>query len=204
MLRGIVVPLAPADVIARALYLAGEAHGDKLDKHVRSPAPVCPAGWYMLKLHNGGKDPTAPDPFDRWHTGKGWALTADCVGGAMWCQGADRYQPARMPKSIGYDGWWNTDSMHMDASRTQACFQRLPRPEPGALIVCRSGSPGHRIGHVGVIVDVPAEWAAQFGECWDAIGVVDVAARKGRANRRTTGRGWFGTGALFIRSVMHG
>lgn len=200
-MRGLVVPLTPADVVQRALYLAGEAHGSKLDPFVREPAAVCPVASYMLREYNGGKDPQAPHPFARWRTDDGLPmLTADCMGGAAWCSGFDRYQPRRFLHI--YAGWINTDSMIQDALGPAKCFEALGRPSPGALIVCRSGSPGHRIGHVGVIVDVPAEWLASARECWDAIGVVDVAARRGRANRRTTGRGWFGSGAVFVRSLM--
>lgn len=65
-----------------------------------------------------------------------------------------------------------------------------------------SGSRGHRVGHLGGIIAVPAEWDATKLERWAAIEVVDVAARTGRANSRTTAAGWFNTGALFVRSVM--
>jgi hypothetical protein len=156
MTRGAVVQLAPTDIVARALYLAGEVTSAELDQHVRNPAKVCATGYYRLKDHNGGKDPTAPDPFTRWQGN----ITSDCMGGAAWCGGFDRYQPARLPL---YDGWINTDSM---------------------------------------VMDVPAEWDRTRRECWEAIGVVDIAARKGRANRRTTGRGWFGAGAVFAVSTM--
>jgi hypothetical protein len=193
--RGTVVQLAPSDIVARALYLAGEVTSAELDPHVRNPAKVCATGYYRLKDHNGGKDPTAPDPFTRWQGN----VTSDCMGGAAWCGGFDRYQPARFPL---YDGWINTDSMVMDTAGPKACFRALPRPEPGCFIVCRSGTPGHRVGHIGVVVDVPAEWDRTKRECWEAIGVVDIAARKGRANRRTTGRGWFGAGAVFAVSTM--
>lgn len=187
MKRGIVLGLTPEQVVARARYLASEE---------------CATIYYRLKGYNGGKDPTAADPADRW-TAKGKKtvnVTCDCAGAAAWCSGYDRYQPDRFAHIYG--GWINTDSMIIDASTDARCFVALDRPTPGAMIVCRSGSRGHRIGHVGVIVEVPAEWDPNERECWEAIVVVDVAGRKGRANMQTTGRGWFRTGAMFLRTIM--
>lgn len=198
--RGRVVPLTPAQVVTRALYLAGERFGADLDEHVRSPAERCPVGYYRLPDHNGGTDPTAPDPFSRWSDGGSPRRTSDCIGGAAWCSGFDRYQPQRFAHI--YSGWINTDSSLMDARGPARCFRDLGRPEPGALIVCRSGSRGHRVGHVGVVVSVPAEWDPADLGCWQAIGVVDIAGRTGRANMRTTGRGWYRTEAGFLVSKM--
>jgi hypothetical protein len=207
--RGLVVPLTPEQVVKRALYLAGEVGADELDEYVRDPAPVCPTIYYRLNgahdglgNYNGGKDPTAPDPADRWcKPGSTFVnVTSDCVGGAAWCSGFDRYQPVRFGHL--YSGWINTNSMILDASQDKRCFVPLDRPEPGCLIVCKSGSPGHAVGHVGVVVDAPDEWDPSLRLCWESIGVVDVASRQGRANRRTTGRGWYNTGALFLRSIM--
>jgi hypothetical protein len=88
-------------------------------------------------------------------------------------------------------------------ARAPHCFLRLDRPEPGCFVVCASGSRGHRIGHIGGVVGVPAEWDESARECWDALDVVDVAAvGTSRANTRRTGRGWFDTDALFVVSTM--
>lgn len=199
-MRGMVVPLTPAQVVTRALYLVGARSGHELDAHVRSPAEVCPTIYYRLPDHNGGDDPTAPDPASRWVTDGGTnAVTSDCVGGAAWCAGFDRFQPKRFGF---YSGWINTNSMLLDARGPAKCFDDLRRPEPGTLIVCRSGSRGHKVGHVGVVVSVPAEWDARQLGCWQALGVVDIAGRSGRANMRTTGRGWWLTDAGFLRSKM--
>lgn len=202
MTRGLVVPLSPAEVVQRALFLAGEVTSAKLDRYLRASVPRCPTIYYRMEAgRNGGFDPTAPDPASRWQTDGGtWAVTCDCVGGAAWCAGFDRYQPVRFDHLYG--GWCNTNSIIIDASGPARCFVALARPEIGSMVVCKSGSPGHAVGHVGTIVSVPAEWDATKRECWEAIGVVDVAGRKGRANMRTTARGWFGTGALFVRSRM--
>jgi len=200
--RGTVVPLTPAEVVTRALYLAGEITSATLDRYMRSPPPMCPTIYYRLADHNGGSDPTAPDPASRWQTEAGtWAVTCDCAGGAAWCAGFDRYQPDRFGHL--YSGWINTNSMILDCEDQRRCFEPVGRPLPGTMIVCKSGSPGHAVGHVGTVVSYGlAEWDPTVKECWDAIGVVDVAGRQGRANKRTTGRGWRGTGALFVRSIM--
>lgn len=166
----------------------------------------CPPIYYLLTEHNGGKSPLAPDSADRWSS-PGSAFvnrTCDCSGGQAWAGGFDRYQPQRMHHSIGYSGWFNTDSKILDARGPQSCFERLDRPEPGCIIVCMSGSPGHKIGHEGGVVSVPAEWDRREPECWRAIGVVDVAALGAgvRANTLRTGRGWYGTNAEFMRPIM--
>ncbi len=203
--RGRIVPLTPSQVVARARYLAGELAVHELDDHVllRTDTPEhCPVIYYRLHDHNGGKDPTTTDPADRWTSDTGVAcVTCDCIGGASWCAGFDRYQPDRFAHI--YDGWINTDSALMDAHGPAKCFTDVRRPDPGTMIVCRSGSLHHTVGHVGTVVGYKlAEWDASIPACWEAIDVVDVAGRAGRANMRTTGRGWFGTGAGFLRSTM--
>lgn len=212
MARGVALYLTPEQVVARALYLAGERSLGDLDAHIRThglPVPPwstekCPTIYYRLSGYNGGKDPTAPDCADHWtQAGGSPAVTSDCVGGAAWCSGFDRYQPTRF-KHI-YDGWINTDSMIMDARGPGKCFESIGRPERGTMIVCRSGTRGHAIGHVGIVVGYQrAEWDPSDRACWEAIEVVDVAGRTGRANLRTTGRGWFDTDAMFLRSTMAG
>lgn len=202
MTRGRIVPLTPAEVVTRALYLAGERSIHDLDEHVliRTDTPeYCPTIYYRLKDHNGGTDPTATDPATRWQSVSGRTnVTSDCVGGAAWCSGFDRYQPMRFGHI--YSGWINTNSMLLDARGPGRCFAELDRPEPGALIVCASGTRGHRVGHVGVVVGYElADWDPADVACWQAVQVVDIAGRRGRANRRTTGRGWWGTGGGFLR-----
>jgi hypothetical protein len=196
--RGKVLGLTLDQVAARARYLA---------------SPQCVAGYYRLNgekdglpPYNGGKDPTAPDPFDRWVKpgGKNTNITADCIGGAAWCGGFDRYQPERFAHL--YDGWINTDSMLMDAKGKAKCFVLLDRPTIGAFVVCPTKSPGHpKAGHIGTIIGVPAEWDPEIVECWRALRVVDVASRgASRANIETTGAGWYQARVQggFVRSVM--
>jgi hypothetical protein len=221
MKRGVVVPLTTEQIVKRALYLAGKATVDDLDEWVRKDnAPrECPAIYYLLTDHNGGKDPTAPDPADRWsNPGSSFVnITCDCSGGNSWMHGFDRYQPNRMRKSIGYGGWFNTDSKIRDVRMSlppseKRCFKvaggdyfERGRPEPGAILTCESGSPGHRIGHEGCVVAYHgAEWDPKSRDCWALIDVVDVSAQGAgrRANLLRTGIGWYGTGAWFLHSVM--
>ncbi len=201
MTRGALVPLKLEQVASRARYLAGLVTDEALDRHVHAPARLCPIGYYRLDDHNGGKDPNAPDPFSRWaKPGSTFVcVTSDCIGGAAWCGGFDRYQPQRFAHIYG--GWINTDSMRLDAGGPAKCFERLERPTPGCFVVFASGAHGHRVGHIGTVIGVPAEWDAKERECWQALQVVDIAARAGRANRLTTGSGWYGVG-WFIRSTM--
>lgn len=229
MSRGVVLGLDANARRDRMLYLAGELTYDKLT-HMSTRAtdlhrisgyadamgalitPVkCPTFFYLLKDYNGGTDPTAPDPCTRWRKPKTKESpnpienrTADCIGGQAWCGGFDRLQKVRFPF---YGGYINTDSMRMDAgAKKPACFRRLDRPEPGCFVVYASDPDGkvhgHKVGHIGGVVSVPAEYAPDTREWWDALGVVDVAARVGRANKRTTGRGWYKTDAWFVIPTM--
>lgn len=190
MTRGKVLGLTLEQVAARARYLASDE---------------CVDGFYLLKDHNGGKDPTAADPFDRWSKpGEEFVnRTADCIGGAAWCGGFDRYQQARFGF---YSGWINTDSMLMDAQGPQRCFVTIERPTVGCFVVAPSHSPGHTIGHIGTVVAVPAEWNPEIADCWKRVKVVDVASRGAgvRANRETTAIGWHAARkqGAWVRSIM--
>lgn len=222
LVRGLVVPLSQPQRVARMRYLAGLVSSSELDPYVRMdadtlraygyPMPMpgrgfaCQVLYYNLDDHNGGTDPTAPDPATRWRNPGGTTTfrTCDCMGAMAWAGGFDRYQPKRFAHSP-YAGWINTNSMRIDAgSRSGSCFIRLERPERGCFVAYASGAGGHKVGHIGGIVGVPAEWDASKRECWEALVVVDVAARGAgvRANKVTTGRGWFGCDAWFMRSVM--
>lgn len=219
-MRGTVVHLTADQRRTRMLWLVGEATADTLDPFVdvdRRLALVgkvtgytikpdyetkCCDGFYLLKDHNGGKDPTAIDPFDRWNKPGETFInrTADCIGGMTWCGGFDRYQPQRF--SHLYDGWINTDSMIEDAHGPRKCFHVLDRPEPGCFVVFASGSAGHAIGHIGGITDVPTDWEPHAVECWRGLGVVDMAARTGRGNRRGDPMTWYYAGGVFVVSTM--
>jgi len=226
-MRGQVVPLTDEQRVRRLLYLAGEVPLGALDSYVRTdPIELHAAGGYELgqlepifcptlfyRMHveldgqdvavNGGTDPCAPDPATRWRF-PGSATqnrTCDCVGGVAWAGGWDRYQPQRFAHI--YKGWINTDSMRMDAGGPQKCFVREPRPMPGAMIVYASGAAGIKVGHVaGIVAYDGVEFDPDVAECWSRIQCVEVAAYQGRANRRTTGRHWFGKNAWFVRSIM--
>jgi uncharacterized protein (TIGR02594 family) len=209
--RGVVVPLTRAQIVQRALYLSGRVDIDTLDEYVRKEGrpSMCPEIYYLLQNHNGGKDPTASDPADYWiKPGSSFVnRTADCSGGNSWMHGFDRFQPNRMHSTVGYGGWFNTDSKIIDACGPATCFRSVGRPEPGTIIVCRSGSPGHKIGHEGTVVayhgDLDA-WDPKIAANWKLIDVVDIASNGhgARANTLHTGRGWYGTDALFLTSIM--
>lgn len=225
--RGLVLPLSTEQIVTRANYLAGKVPLAQLDPYVRRDAVTlrqlggyvvpdldhafCPDLFYLLKDHNGGKDPCAPDPADRWskpgssHVNR----TVDCSGGDHWMEGTDRFQRKRQAAEVGYGGWFNTDSKIIDARRIiipgsgPRCYESVARPEPGAIIVCRSGSRGHAVGHEGRIVAYRgAEWDPMIRECWALIDVVDCSASGRRANNMRTGSGWYDTAAMFLRSVM--
>ena len=202
--RGTVIPLSASERVARARYLAGELPISALDPGVRRDgrSGLCPDIFYRLADHNGGKDPTAPDCATYWRKDAASTFinrTSDCIGGAAWIGGFDRYQHARFPV---YAGWINTDSMLIDAEGKRTCFRVIDDPEPGCFVVARSGSYGaNSIGHIGTVIDVPARWNPTDKASWAALGVVDVAGRSGRANKRTTGTGWF-TRGRFVLSLM--
>jgi hypothetical protein len=206
--RGRVLPLTLAQRVNRALYLAGELPIEALDPFVvRGMAPSsCPEIYYRLKDFNGGKDPTAPDPATRWTVPNGQIInrTSDCIGGAAWCGGFDRFQPARFGHIYG--GWINTDSMLADAMGPQKCFATLERPQVGCFVVAGSGSGGRAesIGHIGTVVNVPVGIPHDTATWWRSLGVVDIAARDGRANRRTTGAGWAPRDSRFVIPIMKG
>lgn len=196
MTRGIVLGLTLDQVAARAVQLG---------------APDFVDGYYQLSGHNGGKDPTAADPFDRWPF-KGAdgetheARTADCIGGAAWAGGFDRYQPDRF-KLRGWDGWINTDSMLEDARGHATCFALLPAPVRGCFLVAPTGSPGfERCGHITTIHTVPADFAMDNPASWKALLGTDVASRgSSRANTTHDASWWFAArhhGAGFVRSIM--
>lgn len=180
--RGVVLDLDADQRVARAVYLASSQ---------------CATMYYRLEYPNGGTDPTAKDPAARWsNPGSNFTnITCDCMGGAAWIAGFDRYQPIRFADIYG--GYINCDSIRIDIAQGSKRFARLDRPQPGCMIVYGSvdyDSDGKRdrVGHIGTVVAVPAAWDPNDRKCWEALKVVDVAARKGRANAMTTGIPWFG------------
>lgn len=191
--RGVVVSLTPDEIADRARRL-----GD----------PSFVAGYYLLQEHNGGKDPTAADPFDRWSKPGSTFVnrTADCIGGASWCAGFDRYQPVRFAHL--YDGWINTDSMLEDANGPAKCFAVLDAPVAGCFLVAPTGAPGFvECGHIITIHTVPADFAIDSYASWQALRGTDVAMLGAgvRANTTHDATWWFAArhqGAKFVRSVM--
>lgn len=211
------LPLTSAQVVTRWMYLGGLRKLVDLDEYVRKDGapPVCPPLYYLLHDHNGGKDPTAPDPADRWSTPGSTFVnrTADCVSAIAWGGGWDRYQPERAGHIPGYEGWLNTDSIRWEAANAQKCFKRVPLPEPGAIIVYGSDPGKHThgvpIGHCGGITAYHgSRWDPNVIACWNLIEVVNIASYRthdgtpAQANRLTTGASWFGRDAWFIKPIM--
>jgi len=195
--RGIVLQLSGAQIATRARYLGGLATADELDPFVRSPAPKMIDGYYLLdgsKARNGNSDPTAPDPWSRWSEDGSTFVnrTADCVAGASWCGGWDRYQPKRFAHI--YKGSINTNSIPLDARGPALCFVELDRPEPGCFMNAPTGAPGAfaGCGHIATVYEVPLEWDPENEDCWFRVKAVDIASRTPRpANAPTTGRPWW-------------
>jgi hypothetical protein len=178
----VVLDLDADQRVARAQYLA---------------SPQCETIYYRLDYPNGGTDPTAKDPGARWsRPGSTFTnITCDCMGGAAWIAGFDRYQPERF-KHI-YDGYINCDSIRMDIASGGRCFRRLARPEPGCMVMYGSvdydgDGRRDRVGHIGTVISVPPDWDERAASSWQKLQIVDVAARAGRANAMTTGMPWFG------------
>lgn len=215
MTRGVVLPLTLEQVAMRARYLCNRVGADKLDSYVRDAAPQCVDGYYLLAEHNGGKDPTAGDPFDRWSREGATFVnrTGDCIGGAAWCGGFDRWQPERFADL--YDGWINTNSMIEDATGQARCFELLDVPVPGCFMVAPTGAPGfEHCGHISTVWDAPPAdaWDHDNADCWRHVLATDVAARSPhQANAMTSGSVWYGARrtarnafhyAIFCRSIM--
>lgn len=151
---------------------------------------------YRLSRANGGKDPHAPYPAD-WSFG-GRVPTCDCTGFVCWSLGIDRYQP-EFPV---YGGWVNTDSAII-ASERGVWFEPIEAPEVGCVAVYggeRYDGRRTRVGHWGVVTGVPAEWAADLIDCWDALRVTHCSSSRSRktgaAIHETSGRIWARRGRL--------
>lgn len=206
MTRGVVLPLTDEQRVARMRYLAQLASIDTLDSYARKDgAPsFCPDIYYLLKDHNGGKDPTAPDPADRWSNAGSQFVnrTCDCIGGQAWCGGWDRDQP-NIPDPSGYGGEINTDSMLIDARGKALRFRILAAPKPGCMVVWATGDGGMKMGHIGGVIGVPDHWDPKNPACWAEVVVIDVAMRTPqRANQITTALMWMRAGGVFVESLM--
>lgn len=182
--RGTDLGLTEREAIERARLMAG---------------PAGQAVRYRLAYPNGGDDPRRAVPSAE-HEGR---QVCDCVGFALWCLGVDRYDPGRSAREEPddptefhtYGGYANTDAILIDASGPRQKFEFVDRPHPGCLVVYGSvdrGRPGGRVGHVGVVVGVPAEWDPGERDCWARLEVVDCASRSGRAIRPGSGLTWYG------------
>jgi hypothetical protein len=141
-------------------------------------------------LGAGGRDPDAKSPGDL--TG-----ACDCSGFVAWCLGIDR----KRPNFAGY-GWVSTDSLVAAARSPGTGVGELERPEVGCLVVY----PGIykqgkrvRVGHVGIVSQVPAEWSGDFG----TLKVIHCSAgnqrRTKKAVQETSGTAWTGKGSMLLK-----
>ena len=169
------VPCSSAEAIQRAVLLVG----------AKEP--------YILGT--GDYRPGADDlPWTRNAKGLG----SDCWGYAgAWCYKLPRHRPGfnKQPKATVADDI-NTDSAIEQAEyagATDRLFEVVDRPALGDLLVYPSirGPDGKRlrIGHVGIVVKLCAEWdpeAPQYGE----LEVVQCQASRKPAVMRGPGVGW--------------
>lgn len=146
-------------------------------------------------LGAGGRDPESAHPGDA--TGG-----CDCSGFVCWALGFDRKQPG----FAGYS-WVSTDSLVAISRRPDnGWFEEIPRPEVGCLVVYpgqhRAGK-RVRIGHVGLVSGVPAEWSAGLPNQHKALRVIHCSMgnqrRTGKAVQETDGGAWVGKGSVFLR-----
>lgn len=146
-------------------------------------------------LGKGGRDPEAKSPGDA-------TAACDCSGFVCWALGFDRYQPG----FAGYD-WVSTDSMVAMARKPDnGWFEEVSVPRPGDLVVypgIYKGGKRVRVGHVGIVSEVPAEWHSPAPFEW--LRVIHCSAGNQRrtkaAVQETSGAPWAGKGSLFLRYV---
>ncbi len=152
---------------------------------------------YRLSRNNGGKDPHARHPADYSYAFK--TPTCDCSGFVAWCLGFDRFQEATFSQ---FSGWVSTDSMIIEARRKGAWFEEIRFPELGALVVTpgvRRHGRRIRVGHVGMMTGLPAEWDPAEPPWTDLI-----VTHCSSSNSRLTGgairtTGWSSGGGVFLR-----
>jgi hypothetical protein len=161
-----------AEAVERALRMVGSA-------------------WPYVLGGGNNKGPTRVKRKDGTLTDSGF----DCWGLAhSWCYDVPRHRP-------GFnDGPWatvsddiNTDSAIEDAEHKRELFEPADRPNLGDLVVFPSirGPDGRRlrIGHVGIVVGLCAEWdpdVPQYGE----LTVVQCQSSRKPAIIKGPGTGW--------------
>ena len=158
---------------------------------------------YRLKGgYNGGKNPFAPHPAS-WSPpdsqGLAWsargAWTCDCSGFAAWALGLDRFQPDTAIR------WVETSRMILDSRGDRPeLFAEVEYPELGAVAVY--GDRGGRQGHVGIVVEVPAEWDVEHPQ-HELVRVVHCSTgnqrRTGAAIAETDATLWRRRGGVWLR-----
>jgi cell wall-associated NlpC family hydrolase len=176
-MRGVILENhGPAETVKRAVNALSPGTWDKVQ--------------YCLESgRNGGDDPTRSTCASTWkHPKLGTVYTSDCVGFAMWCLGADRYQPKLF---VPYGGWINTDAMLEDVRLTEISdmFELAAVPQPGDLVVYGGKKTvlGRKPGHVGVYIG-----NGQVVHCHGP-------TLKGRAVSKDPVTKWLDKGGRFVR-----
>lgn len=158
-------------------------------KRAHSMRPAVLGRKIRYKRGAGGRNPKLPTP----ETIRDGVLGCDCVGFALWCHGIDRFNKL-FPV---YGGWMNTDSLREEALSDKPgevdWVTRISVPEPGCLVVYGAAgkAPFRRIGHVGLVYRVPAEWDAKVRDCWKDLGVIDCRSSTPAIEARD-GLAWYG------------
>ena len=164
-------PCLPAEAVRRALSVVGTG---------------------VYTLGQGGYDPHVPTK--PW-TGAG--EFSDCSGfAASWCYRLPRSRPGfnRGPWSTVSDDV-STDSVVEDSEHRNELFVAVSLPQAGDLVVFPGiRLPGQakrvRIGHIAIVVEVPAEWDPANPD-YSRLGVIQCFPRR-PAVQRTDGKLWVG------------
>lgn len=164
------IPCSPTEAVARALSMVGRTEP------------------YVLGTGDFRTD--SPLPFTTNVRGYG----CDCWGLA----GAWAYQLKRHRAGFNKGAWAtvsddiNTDSAIEDAEHNQELFEVVDVPQLGDLVVfpsIRESGKRVRIGHVGIVVGVPAEWDPAAPQ-YDKLDVVQCQASSKPAIKRGSGQAW--------------
>lgn len=188
-MRGVILGLSPSDVVDRATLAL------RVDTEIQYCADPG---------KNGGTSPAAPFCASRWRLDGRWVVTSDCVGFATWCLGTDRWLDGP-DEDQAPDTWYNTDSMLADAAVRRRYFHSVEIPIPSDLVVFPStyrAGKRVRMGHVGVLVQVPAGVTASNRASWKLAEVAHCHGppMAGTAITRATARTWSKhPGARFLR-----
>jgi hypothetical protein len=165
-------PCSPAEAVERALLMVGRPEEYRLGSGDYHPTTTADLPWTNGKRGYG----------------------CDCSGFIAWAFKYERHRPG-----FNHGSWSSvsddvsTDSMCEDGEHRHELFTAVDRPMVGDLL-CYPGIRGPdgkrlRIGHVGLIVGVPAEWDPKL-EQFGLVDVVQCQAARKPAVMRGPGLAW--------------